>query len=415
MKAKLYKFLRWSEKYTKTDMIYLFESGFWLTFGQIITMIFGLALAIGFANLVSKEVYGNYKFILALAGILSIFTLSGIGTAITQAVARGFEGTLKVGFSSLLKWSFLITTVSLSISLYYFINNNNTLALSLLIIGIFSPLLKSTSLYGSFLEGKKDFKTNALYGVLRNTIPIVATFITILFTQNIVIIIFVYFFSNTAISSILYIRTLTKYKLTKKIDFRFLSYGKHLSLINIIAIIGFHIDKILIFHYLGAIELAVYGFALLIPTQINGLLKNISVLALPKFSEQHKFLLKNALFNKTVKLFSASLFITIIYIIAAPIIFKLLLPQYLDSILYSQIFSINILLTGSILVGTTFLRSQKLVKENYITSVIPNVVRIILMLLLILPYGIFGIIASILISRLIAVLLAFFFIRNHNS
>ena len=37
IKNKTYKLLRKSEKYTKTDMVYLTKGGFWLTLGQIIS------------------------------------------------------------------------------------------------------------------------------------------------------------------------------------------------------------------------------------------------------------------------------------------------------------------------------------------------------------------------------------------
>ena len=70
IKEKIYNLLRWSEKYTKTDMVYLAHGGFWLSFGQIISSLSSFLLAIAFANLLPKETYGNYKYILSIASIL---------------------------------------------------------------------------------------------------------------------------------------------------------------------------------------------------------------------------------------------------------------------------------------------------------------------------------------------------------
>ncbi|HEY4510903.1 MAG TPA: oligosaccharide flippase family protein, partial [Candidatus Paceibacterota bacterium] len=105
LKTAGYDFLRGTEKYAKTDMLYLAKGGFWITLGQGISTIAGLALAVGFANLISKEVYGTYSFILSLAGVISVLTLTGTRTAMTQAVARGFEGTLRASFWMSIRWS----------------------------------------------------------------------------------------------------------------------------------------------------------------------------------------------------------------------------------------------------------------------------------------------------------------------
>ena len=88
IKTKIYKLLRWSEKYTKTDMVYLAKGASWLTSGQIISSFAIVLLAIAFANLIPRETYGTYKYVISVVGALSIFTLPGINTAVVQAVAR---------------------------------------------------------------------------------------------------------------------------------------------------------------------------------------------------------------------------------------------------------------------------------------------------------------------------------------
>ena len=44
--------------------------------------------------------------------------------------------------------------------------------------------------------------------------------------------------------------------------------------------------RILAFHYLGAVELAIYSFAIAPPEQIKGVFKFLGTLALPKFSKR---------------------------------------------------------------------------------------------------------------------------------
>jgi O-antigen/teichoic acid export membrane protein len=94
LKAKLYTLLKKSEKYTKTDMIYLAKGGTWLGIGQAFSLCITLLLSVLFANLISPESYGIYKYILSIAALLALPTLSGMDSAITRTVAQGFDGTI---------------------------------------------------------------------------------------------------------------------------------------------------------------------------------------------------------------------------------------------------------------------------------------------------------------------------------
>jgi O-antigen/teichoic acid export membrane protein len=132
--------------------------------------------------------------------------------------------------------------------------------------------------------------------------------------------------------------TIKKLKPNSKTELGTISYGKHLSLMGVIGLVAGQIDKILIFHFLGAAELAIYSIAIAPPEQIKALLKNIKNLALPKFSEKSISEIKKTIYQKMAKLFLILIFIVGIYWFIAPYIFKMFFPQYLESLFYSQIF-----------------------------------------------------------------------------
>ena len=62
-KNSVYTFLRKTEKYTKTDMVYLASGGFWLSIKTALSILIALSLSIAFANLLPKETFGEYKYI----------------------------------------------------------------------------------------------------------------------------------------------------------------------------------------------------------------------------------------------------------------------------------------------------------------------------------------------------------------
>jgi len=411
LKNRTYKFLRWSQKYTQTDMVYLAKGGSWLTLGQIISTAAAFLLAIAFANLLPKETYGTYKYVLSLVGILGIFSLGGIGTAMIQATARGLEGSFYSGFKTKLKWGILGSVTAIGLAGYYFLQGNYTLPIPLLISAIFLPLMLASGIYGSLLTGKKLFNVQVKYASLSQIVSagtlIIALFL--LYSLNlqtsaiVFILIAVYFVSHTFLNYSLYLITKRKFQPNKKEDAQALSFGKHLSLMNVFSQIVLHLDRILIFHYLGAIELAIYSFAIAPPQQIRGLFQNIRPLALPKLSQRSLQELKQTLPFKLLKFFLIILPIIVLYILLAPYIYKLFFPQYLDSIIYSQVFALGLLLFPKGSLGTALTAHTKK-GELYINSLISSAIKLILLIILLPLYGIWGAIVAFLSTEIVNLL-----------
>ncbi len=398
LKSKVVNLLRWSEQYTKTDMVYLVKEGGWLSFAKGFEIAAGTLLAIAFANLVPQEVYGNYKFVVSAAGIIGAFTLTGMGTAITQSVARGYDGALKQGFKETLKWSVGIIVVALGAAGYYYLQGNSTLAIGMLLIAVSQPILKSSKLFEGFLEGKKDFKTQSFYLSIWEAVEVAALILTLFLTDNVLIILGVFFAANAILPLLLYQLTLTNYQPDNKSNSETLTFGKHLSVMQILSQIAKHIDKVLVFHFLGAAELAIYSFAVL-PVQKMGMGRGIiGSLALPKFSDTDMPTLKRTLPRKVLIFFGACLVVVLAFILSAPYIYDLVFPQYVESVRYAQMFSLSILLFPATLFGQS-LKGHARTKELYISSVGTNILKIVLLLILLPPFGLWGAIYVLLIER----------------
>ena len=390
-KSLIYFLLKKSERYTQTDMVYLAKGGFWLTLGQIVSTAASLLLAIAFANLLDPVTYGNYRYILSLVGILSVFALTGMGTAVTQAVARGFEGSFYSAFKEKLRFGVLASITATCLSGYYFFKGNYLLPVPLLISAIFSPLMLASQIYGSFLVGRRLFSIQAKYNVFSRIVSAGAIITTLFITKNLFWIIAVYFVSNTFLNYSFYLLTKLKLKPNKKEDSETLSYGKHLSLMSIISTIANYLDRILLFTLVGSTQLAVYSFAILIPDQIKGLMKqSVGTLAFPKLSIKPRKEIKLNIMQKFWKLFFLTGIVAVIYVIIAPFLYKIFFPRYLDSIPYSQLFALSFIAVPITLLSTIF-QAQMMKKELYLIRIVP-IVRIILLLFLTPIYGILGVI-----------------------
>lgn len=410
----IYQLLRQSESFFKTDMIYLAKGGGWLITGQVVAAGASFLLSIAFANLASKEVFGNYKFVLSLAGIVGAFSLTGLGTAVVQAVARGFEGTLRNSFWLNLKWSVFSLAAFMAISAYYYVNGNMTLAASLFVAGLFSPILSSVSIYKPFLMGKKDFETDAVYGIWRAIVPALSIMAILAFTNNIFVLVFTYFFSHTASAAAVYFKTLVKYKPNNKVDESVLQFSKHVSIMSFSNTLASKLDSILIFHFLGATEVAIYYFAIALPQQIQSLFRHIGTLAMPKFAEKTLYEIRLGIYKKSVFIVIVLLVAIFSYIFAAPYIYGFFFPQYLESIRFSQVAIFSILAVTSILPGTA-LNAMKAVKELHKTVIIGATAQIMLLVILVYFYGLWGAIVANILTKIIKVFFTYYYFAKVPS
>ncbi|TAL48880.1 hypothetical protein EPN83_02895 [Patescibacteria group bacterium] len=413
-RKKTYNLLRWSEQFTKTDMVYATKGGFWLTLNQFFYSLFAFLLAIAFANLVSKENFGNYKYILSLASIIGAFSLTGLGNAVMQSVARNFEGILRKSFWMSLRWSLPATAISLVGAFYYLANGNPVLGLSLVAVGLLTPILNSASLYLSFLNGKRDFRRISLYGALKAGFTSVLIFAILILTDRVLPIVLAYFASHTAITLFLYWRTLKVHRPNDNFEQKSISYGKHLSLINILGIIGDKVDSVLLFHFLGGAPLAVYAFATAVPNQVIALFRNIGLLTIPKFAQRDIPSVKKEIHNKSLRLLFVLALTTVAYWLAAKFLYQLFFPQYLESVGFSRFYSLILPISASIFY-TSYLEAYMAIKEKYIMVGISNIVRIALMAALVVPFGIVGIISAQIITKLCMATISIFLVNRHGE
>ncbi len=407
--------LRWSEKYAKTDMVYLAHGGFWLTLGQIISSASSFLLAIAFANLLPKEIYGTYKYILSVCSILTIPTLSGMNTAIVQAVARGYEGSFIQTLKIKIRWGMLGGLASFILAGYYYFQGNTTLTISFLVSTVFLPFMDSFAIYDSLLQGRKLFGISTKYGIFSQIIAIASLVATLFLTKNLFLILLAYFIPWTLVRFIFFKLTLKKFPPNPQQDPKTISYGKHLSLIGIIGTVAAYLDRILIFHYLGAAEVAIYLIAIAPIEQIKGLFKNIPTLVLPKLAQRSFEEINSVLYRRLLQLFLIGGGIALIYILIAPYFFKIFFPKYISSINFSQLYALAIILLSpiSFLSGIGQAKLTLMPKSYLYQANLSSQILLIIMLLFLTPaFGIIGVVGSRLTYLAFTIIINLFFFRK---
>lgn len=401
IKQKIYNFLRRSEKYTKTDMVYLAKGGFWVAFGQSINSILSLVLIISFANLLPKETYGLYRYILSLAGILNIFTLTGMNSAVARAVAAGNEGALKASVKYQFKWNILMLAAFWVLGGYYLANENTLFAASFFILGIFVPSTLALNTYGAYLEGKKEFKTASISSVISTLVYVVGILVAILLGGEVIWLIAAYAGATFASTTFFYIFVLRKFNPPAAATAReTLTYGRKLSFIRLIGPITAQLDKIILAHFWGPAQLAIYSLAMAVPARAISFIKNWVGIGFPKFATKTPEEINTVFYRRISQGMFIGGAIAVLYILTAPYLFKYLLPQYMTGVVYSQILAISFIFAMPNRYLSLIFESQKFSRLIFIRSAIQSVIAISLYMVLGILGGILGLVTAHVLNTL---------------
>lgn len=394
MKKSILNFL---EKLIRTDIRYAIKGFFWFSVGYLVSTLAGIATAVAFANLLAPEVYGNFRYVLSILPFLDISTLKRIDQSLTISVAKGFEGDVVNAFKTKMKWGVFGSLAGIGLSFYYYLNGNNQLWLLIAIMAIFVPLFNTPLISLDYLSGKKKFKALTVIGSLSSVVYSILIVAFIFLSKNIILLLLAYFISNVLIRLTAFFYVIKKYPPNNKVEEnnKTINYGKKLSVLEIINVIGSSLDNVLVFHYLGAAELAAYSFIKKVPENLKLIPRFITQLSVPKFSNRDigDPLIKKEVVRKTWFFAAGSVFIVITYILLAPFIFKTLFAPYKQYVFLSQIYALSFAFNyGGLFFN--FVETSRKAKDVLSLNVTISILSILTVFISLKFYGLLGLVVG---------------------
>jgi PST family polysaccharide transporter len=398
------------EKKYQLDLSYAIKNSFWVYLRQAIALITGLAVSVVFARLASKEVFGQYNFILALLAIVSLLSIPGLNTAVMISSAKGYEGSYKRAVKTSFLWSLLGIPALLGAGAYCYYYNSQIIGICLMISSIFFPLLNAPNTWDSFLQGKKRFDVATKYGSFQATVN-AAAIVAILFlnANNLVFIFTTHLITSSFVTCTLFMRSLKYIENNKEEENNScIKYGYFMTTTNIVGYISKNIDKILIGSLVGAPELAVYAIALMIPTKLKDILKLPLAPFTPKLS-QDGIEMKHVL-EKLRRLFLPLALILLggsaLYLLFIDdVIILLFSTKYAESIIYARILLLYILISPFHAFVATFTIVKKKKKAIITAFHVYPFLYLFITCAFIYLWGIMGAIWSLIIGMAVQALL----------
>ncbi len=388
------------------DMGYIMRGGFWLGLDNVVSVVASTILTVVFANTIPKETYGSYRYILSVFGILSIATLPNMNLALSTAVAKGEDGIFKKALATRIRWGLVGGLVGIGLGVYQFAHQHLELGIAFAIMGIILPFMDSLNLYEGFLRGKKLFNIQSRYSIITRLVSTVVLIITLYQTSSVIYLLLAFFLPYIVMRLIFYRLTLRKFPTSDiKGNESTLAYGKHLSVIQLLGVLVNYLDNVLIFHYLGAVPLAIYSIAMAPIKKIQQAFSVIPDLALPKFSARSIEETKRTLPRQIGKAFVVVISGAALYALLAPKIFSTFFAQYKDSVIYSQWLTLILLALPFSLLYTVF-QAHARKKEIYIYNLSIRLSQLVLVVALVSTYGLWGAVSARIIFQFIAVIVA---------
>lgn len=395
-KQYVIRFLRWSQRYTKTDMVYLTKGSFWLMTKQVFLTVFSFGMAIAFANLVLVEVYGTYKYVLTVAILLSMTTMSGINTALTRSVARGAEGSVLSALFSRMRWGLVGSIITMGIVLYYGLQGNTLLMGAFAVVALFLPLKSSFSVYQAYWQGKQRFDTFSKLAILQEFMASGVLLVVLFLTNDVFLLLLAYFSAQTLASAALCLYTIRKLE-NRQQDKEVIHLGKHLSVNGLLFSIVNNSGDIILWHTLGPSAVAMFAFANRPPHELARIFTEAFPLALPKFSQRSKEEIRRTLLPKILKLYPFLILAAVGYFFIAPFVFRWFFPAYQEAVVYSQLLSFQILFVPLSLFAIVF-QALGRTRELYINSLMSPLVLIPCLAIGAWLYGLMGFIVGWYVS-----------------
>lgn len=393
--------LDWSAELKRFNLKYFAVNAPYLLATQGLSTFAALAQSYVFTNFSTQEIYGQYSFILSLIGIITLFSLPGINTAIIQSVAKGKDGTFWAGTKLRLKYAFLGSIALLATALIFYLTKQPKIVPAILITTIFFPFTNPLDTYQPFLNGKQKYGWLALLTCLRLAVPILVVICAVLFLNNLKAIVTASLGSASVLNLLFLLFTKSRFCNSNEVDEAGLTYGKHLSALSILANIEAYLDKIIIGMFFSYADVAIFSIGKMFNRQVKAIWGILYQLELPKLSAKSDRDAYNITLAslKYIALFFIVLCLLIIFL--SPVIIPLLFTkQYKGSVLYAQLFMLLPILGVAGSQFETYLRSQMKSKQLYLLRLMFSLANLGLLPLFVWKLGILGILWSKMLATI---------------
>jgi len=388
------------EQWVGLDLRYYGKNSLYLVLAHTAVLASSLALSMSFARLTSEETYGQYSYIMGIIGLLTIFSLPGMTTAITRSVARGYDQTFVQGTKTRLKWSLIGSLIILGVGIYYYhFAGSTVLGKSFITATFVFPFFSTARTFRSFLQGRSQFAQASAYESVARLSSVVASIVVMWLLRDVFLIVIAYLSSFSLINYLFFFRVSRGEGLNRESDEKALPYAKHLTAQGAIDTASQYYDTIIIPVFLNFPDLAIYSIAKCV-NSVTPFMATPLATIFPKLAQIGEKEAYRAVKKRLVYMVLFYAFICGAGIAFAPYVIPLLYThKYAGSVFLAQVLFVAIFLEQPGYVLSQLFKAQQKTRELYRLRLFVSVFEMILLTVLVASLGLVGVVIARVIGK----------------
>lgn len=414
MKNKINNLISLFGKKFGFDAHYFTKNTFWLLVGQGMMSVAAFLSTVVLANYVSKHDVGDYRLIVSIYATITFFSLPGVGVSLLHSIVNNNNGALLEAVSIKKRYGLIAFFVGTLIALYFGVfKNNPVFGFSIFVMSVCLPIIETYSLYSIYLQGLHKFKQSSINTGLVKIISSIAIIVVVYFNPSTIYLIFAFYLSQAVVTFIQYKILIKKFPLQNDIkDDGMLPYARHFTFAGALSLLFGQADKFILYHFFGPVSLAQYWIASTVPQEVGRVMYTVSQVAYPKLIKGDHQEMKKWLPKKLFLLTLVLIGVSFLYSLIAYPFFNLFFPQYIDSVPMSMI-----LMFASVVTPYTFVwlfyTAKRHVKVTYISNIVEPILQVILYIIFIPLFGVWGLVSAVFIKSIIMNIFSWYILRKY--
>ncbi len=224
-------------------------------------ILLGVGQIWALANYLPRESYGLWGYCAGITGLVSIFTLPGMGQMITYGAARQMDGVLWAGVRIRLLFGSSATLLLLLIAGWHWYAGQREAAAMLLLAALFLPSQLAFDSMDAYLNGTGNFKAQFWRRLLAQGTLAAAITLGAWQTGSLLVCAVMLYGGGFLLSLSLFL-TLLPQRRNRDLPDDFLSLSRQFSLQSIGNTIGHNMERPLLSRFISFEEMAAYNLAL---------------------------------------------------------------------------------------------------------------------------------------------------------
>lgn len=393
---------RYSRK-LNLDLSYFIVNSLWMILRHAVLILSGLLVTVALARVLPRHEFGLYQLLITIISVAAIFSLPGMGRAITQSVSRGLQGVYSEAIRKSLRFSFLGSIGLFLASGYYWWVHELLFSKILFIAAIAFPFITVFTKWNDLLTGLEKFNVASKFMMAQSSLFLILTLAVLIVSPTLMAVSLLYLGYHAATEIFFHFRS-KSYIRNRKKDPEVLGYGMFLSYLSAFGTLATHIDKLIVGVFIGPAELAIYYVISVVALKIKDVAKTILVVLLPRMSTTRLS------FWKLVEQQKLNLGILMILSGIASVIFYLAIP-FLDKLLFgepyqsyyhlSRYFAVMVFMSGPVVFTTLYANAKKLKKTLMLGNLVFQSLRIVIVAVGAYFFGLRGIIIAVNLNMIL--------------